>query len=358
MSTELKGFSGVDWSITKPVTVSTDGKVDEIKLGGGKVRYDAWDAYLEKLAKKVTFPHGMGFETGGAEALKVRAHRAGFTVFYVPGKLVYEVRQLLIDYGRHRKVIEEDDLVDAWLIEYMFKDAGYDKHFYQYSEDLVEIYDIRALYRRFQDLKKFKTKYTNQSFAQKNEFDGRFEETLPEELHVEAFNVSAVVKEIEKKQTQIKKKLEEMVAKYSVTQELYKIKGVNVMTVAGLIGEIGVRNFSDRDALKHFADLLPRDGRKEHGHGSARLRKVLGDVVGGYSYDKSIDRYVRHAGSVLLNKDNDYYKWYAVMKEYYKNKYEDWSTAKAESRAIVETCKKFLYNFWDLWQVDLDALRK
>jgi hypothetical protein len=359
MSTKLNGFSGVDWSVRKPITVSTNGKVDVIKLGGGKVKYNAWEKYLTKLSKKVKFPHGMGFETGGAEGLKVRAHRAGFTVFYIPGKLVNEVRQNLVEYG-HRKEIEDDDKFDAWLIEMMFTDWGYQNIFYQYSENHIEIYNIRALYRRFQDLKKFKIKYSNQSFAQNNEFDGRFEEELPEELRIEAFNVGSVVKEIEIKQNQIKEKLEKMVAKYSTTQELYKIKGISVMAIAGMIGEIGVRSFDNNSGLKHYADLLPKKDSnnkvRPNGHGSARLRKVLGDTVGGYSYDKSINRYVRHAGSLLLNKGNKYYELYISMKEYYKNKNEDWSIAKADSRAIVETCKKFLYDFWDLWQVDLETL--
>jgi len=135
----------------------------------------------------------------------------------------------------------------------------------------------------------------------------------------------------EKEVEQIKGILEKKIKQFRVWDHYLKgVKGVGPVIAAGLIGELGGREFESDESLKHYAGMMPRNSS----HNFNRYVKVV------------LFQFVE---GIIKNRTPKWRDLYDSMKIFYWNKHDDWRLGKVDAYAkkFVET--KFLLEFWDKW---------
>jgi len=295
------------------------------------------------------------FEHGGGDTFKIMAFRAGHTVLQVPGKKINDYRESL---GK-----EKTDEGDAKLI-YDFYEAGAEfsvtekpmnklprlkdnnggsaanqvrdsikvlpPSFSLFTEQNADIAEIKILFREHEDLKKDMVREKLKKIAFKRKFE--IAQVADDRIKKMLFHKDAAIVAKEKEVEQIKKVLEKKVKQFRVWENyLEGVKGVGPVIAAGLIGELGGRQFdNDDESLKHYAGMLPRSESCNYN----RYVKVI---------------LFQFAEGIIKQRTPAWREMYDSMKEYYKKKHDDWRPGKIDAYAkkFVET--KFLLEFWREW---------
>lgn len=336
-----------DWATKKALTVF-DSKTQKVKQIPNSIKE------FEKFLGKIKEPSTMLFEFGGGDTFKIMAFRAGHTILQIPGKKIKDYRDRL---GK-----EKSDEIDARLIYdfYIKNDGGgaeaglrnsdskmpsstenkgrgvgiklstrignvVPSPFFLYKEQDAEISEIKILYREHENIKLAMVREKNQLFAFKIKFkiarvaDDRIAKTKEQK------QTSIMAKE---RQLQtLKKILEKKIEAFPIWAHYKDTKGIGPTIVAGLIGELGGREFESKGSLKHYAGMIPRADSNDC---NRKLKQVL----------------FQFAEQVIKQRIPHWRELYDSMKIYYAKKHEDWRPGKIDAYAKKFIEKKFLVEFF------------
>lgn len=355
----------IDWATKKALKIYDSQKkkvktiqnsIDDfekfLKTLEGSARQEMRDSEPPLPSPKVIFL----FEHGGGDTFKILAFRAGHEILQVPGKRINDYRE---SQGK-----EKTDEGDAKLIYDYYIEAGAggcviknsegslphlddNKHggsaregmknssgslppsFSLFTEQSADIAEIKILFRSHEDLKKDMVREKLKRIAFKRKFEiaqvagDRIEKMLSQK------DIAIVAKE--KEVEQIKGILEIKIRQFRVWDHyLDGIKGVGPVIAAGLIGELGGREFESDESLKHYAGMMPRNDS----HNFNRYVKVI------------LFQFVE---GIIKNRTPVWRELYDSMKIFYWKKHDNWRLGKVDAYAkkFVET--KFLIEFWDKW---------
>jgi len=145
----------------------------------------------------------------------------------------------------------------------------------------------------------------------------------------------------EKEVAELKKILEKKVEDFPVWAYYKDVKGIGPTIVAGLIGELGGREFS-RDGLRHYSGMIKKYTKKI-GH----YHSVNNPDGGHASKNNHIKAILYHFAECIIKARTP--KWrplYDDMKKYYAKKHKNWRPGKVDAYAkkFIET--KFLEEFY------------
>jgi len=296
------------------------------------------------------------FEHGGGDTFKILVFRAGHAVLQVPGKRIKDYRE--------SKGKEKSDEGDAKLIFDFYKEADAaapliknykdsmprldeNNHggsaaarmrnfadvlpppFSIFTEQNADIAEIKILFREHEDLKKEMVREKLKRIAFKRKF--KIAQVADDRIKKMLFHKEAAIVAKEKEVEQIKKILAEKVKQFRVWKNyLENVKGIGPVIAAGLIGELGGREFESDESLKHYAGMLPRNDS----HNFNRYVKVV------------LFQFVE---CIIKARTPSWREMYDSMKIFYWKKHGDWRPGKVDAYAkkFVET--KFLLKFWREW---------
>jgi len=129
----------------------------------------------------------------------------------------------------------------------------------------------------------------------------------------------------------LKKILEDKVKGFRVWNKyLVDVKGVGPTIAAGLIGELGGRQFDTDESLKHYAGMIPRNESKNYN----RYVKVI---------------LFQFAEGIIKARTPVWRDLYDSMKSFYRDKHGDWRPSKVNAYAMKFIETKFLIEFWRKW---------
>jgi len=353
-----------DWATKKALKIydsqtkkvkTIQNSIDEfekfLKTLGGSAEREVNNSVFELPSSKVTFL----FEHGGGDTFKIMAFRTGHQVLQVPGKKINDYRESL---GK-----EKTDEGDAKLIYDYYKEASTDyevnknsehplsrlkdnkagsakekmrnskailpSFFSLFTEQNADIAEIKILFREHEDLKKDMVREKLKKIAFKRKFE--IAQVADDRIKKMLFHKDAAIVAKEKEVEQIKKILEKKVKQFRIWDNyLEGVKGIGPVIAAGLIGELGGRQFDSDESLKHYAGMLPRNDS----HNYNRYVKVV---------------LFQFAEGIIKQRTPVWRDLYDSMKEFYRNKHADWRPGKIDAYAkkFVET--KFLLEFWKEW---------
>lgn len=364
-----------DWATKKALTVYNPG------TGKTKQVQNTIPAF-EKLLATLKDPAALLFEFGGGDTFKIMAFRAGHFVLQIPGKKIKDYRD--------KRGIEKSDPSDAKLIYDFYVENGGEaakgilrnsilgvrlpssnkkgaaaigkvrnsfkprlcrpssknkggsakvvlrnsagrvpSPFYLFKESNAKIAEIKILFRTHEDLKKSMVREKNRLFAFNLQF--RIAQVADDRINkIQAqkeASIAAKQKELETLKEILKKKLEA----FEIWTYYKRTKGIGPIIMAGLIGELGGRQFEDNGGLKHYAGMV---ARADH---------------------KNFNRYVKmilfHFAELVIKTRTP--KWrplYDSMKIYYAKKHKDWRPGKIHAYAMKFIETKFLIEFWHKWR--------
>lgn len=315
-----------DWATKKALTVY-DSKTKRVKSIPNSIK--EFQKFLEKLKE----PAIMLIEFGGADTFKIMAFRAGHTILQVPGKRIK-------DYRDSKGLAKKDDA--KIIYDFYMENGGgsanaYLKNsmllvpspFYLFKESDADIAEIKILFREHEDLKKemVREKLRRFAFAMKFKIARVADDRVKKILFHKDIAIVAKEREID----QLKKVLEKKVKRFDVWNKHYKnIKGAGPTIIAGLIGELGGRQFENDESLKHYAGMVP----KNEFHDYNRYVKVV---------------LYQFAEQAIRQRTPKWRELYDNMKVFYAEKHADWSKGKVNNYAKKFTETKFLLEFWNKW---------
>jgi len=341
-----------DWATKKALTVYDP--------GSGKTKQISNSiAAFEKFLAALKDPAIMLFEFGGGDTFKILAFRAGHYVLQIPGKKIKDYRD--------SKGIEKSDQIDAKIIYDFFmenegkaatgpvrnfmrsmrlpssnnkgraarmamRNSGTTLRppFYLFQESNAQIAEIKILFRTHEDLKKSMVREKNKLFA----FDLQFRIARISDDRIEKIrtqkktSIAAKEKELEILKKIFEKKLEG----FEVWTDHYKqIRGIGSTIMAGLIGELGGRQFENDSSLKHYSGMITK---ADHCDYNRYVKAILFQI----------------AEQVIKKRIPEWRDLYDNMKIYYSKKHQDWKPGKIDAYAkkFIET--KFLIDFWHKWR--------
>lgn len=341
-----------DWATKRSLTVYDPGS-------GKTKQISNYIAAFEKFLAALKDPAIMLFEFGGGDTFKILAFRAGHYVLQIPGKKIKDYRD--------SEGIEKNDQIDAKIIYDFFienegkaaaiilrnfKDDmrlpssnkkgravgtglrnskwGLRSPFYLFQESNAQIAEIKILFRTHEDLKKSMVREKNKLFA----FDLQFRIARISDDRIEKIRLqkkaSIVAKEKELKT--LKNILEKKLEGFEIWTDHYKqIRGIGLTIMAGLIGELGGRQFEDDSNLKHYAGMV---AKADHCDYNRYVKMIL------YQF----------AEQTIKRRIPEWRDLYDNMKIYYSKKHQDWKPGKIDNYAkkFIET--KFLIEFWKKWR--------
>jgi len=342
-----------DWATKKALTVY-DSKTEKVKQIPNSI--EEFGKFLKKLKK----PAIMLIEFGGADTFKIMAFRAGHTILQVAGKKIK-------DYRDSKGLAKKDDakiIYDFYMenrggggaINILLKDVRPEvpsplsnkqgggatselsksikntmpSPFYLFQEQDASIAELKILFREHEDLKKemVREKLRRFAFAMKFKIAQVADDRVKKILFHKDIAIAAKEREID----QLKKVLEKKVRQFEIwNNHLKNIKAVGPIITAGLIGELGGRQFENDESLKHYAGMVP----KNEFHDYNRYVKVV------------LYHFAEH---VIKNRTLKWRELYDDMKVFYASKHPDWSKGKVNNYAkkFIET--KFLLEFWEKWR--------
>ena len=313
-----------DWATKKALTVF-DSQAKKVKSIPNQI--EEFEKFLEKIKESTI----MLFEFGGGDTFKIMAFRTGHTILQVPGKKIKDYRD--------SKGIEKSDEADAKLIYDFYIDNGgsaegkvskkitlyLPSSFSIFTEQDAGIAEIKILYREHENIKTSMVREKNKLFAFNLQFKiARVANDRIAKIK-EQKETSIKAKEIEL--STLKKIIEKKVEKFQVWQHYKDVKGIGTTIIAGLIGELGGRQFENGGSLKHYAGMIPRN---DH-HAYNRYVKVT---------------LFQFAECIIKHRTPIWRELYDNMKIYYAEKHEDWRPGKVDAYAkkFIET--KFLLEFF------------
>lgn len=331
-----------DWATKKALTVY-DSKTQKVKSIPNSI--EEFEKFLNNLGGSATLPVKnfifamppsqkciMLFEFGGGDTFKIMAFRAGHSVLQVPGKKVKDYRELL---GK-----EKSDEADAKLIYdfYIKNDEGgsaigklrnsrerMPSPFSLFTESDAEIAEIKILYREHESIKIAMVREKNKLFAFNLQF--KIARVADDRIAKIKEQKELSIKAKENELSTIKKILEKKVEIFPVWQYYKDVKGIGTTIIAGLIGELGGRQFENSGSLKHYAGMMPRN----EGNDYNRYVKVT---------------LFQFAECIIKARTPGWRELYDNMKVYYAKKHDDWRPGKvnAYAKKFIET--KFLIEFF------------
>jgi len=351
MNEKMKILS-FDWATKRSLTVYDPGSGKTKQISNSIVAFEKFLAALKD-------PAIMLFEFGGGDTFKILAFRAGHYVLQIPGKKIKDYRG--------SKGIEKSDQVDAKVIYDFFmenegeaatrflrnskpvmrlpssktKERGsasssvrnfrpsLPSPFYLFQESNAQIAEIKILFRTHEDIKKSMVREKNKLFA----FDLQFRIARISDDRIEKIrtqkktSIAAKEKELET----LKKILEKKLETFEIWTHFKQIKGIGSTIMAGLIGELGGRQFEDDSSLKHYAGMV---AKADHCDYNRYVKMIL------YQF----------AEQTIKKRIPGWRKLYDNMKIYYSKKHQDWKPGKIDNYAkkFIET--KFLIEFWHKWE--------
>jgi len=206
---------------------------------------------------------------------------------------------------------------------------GMPPSFSLFTEQNADIAEIKILFREHEDKKKDMVREKLKKIAFKRKFE--IAQVADDRIKKMLFHKDAAIVAKEKEVELIKKELEKKVKQFNVWNNYLEIvKGVGPVIAAGLIGELGGREFDGDESLKHYAGMLPRnDSTNYNRYVKATLFQFVESII---------------KARTLIWRD-----LYDSMKEFYSKKHGDWRPGKIDAYAkkFVET--KFLLEFWREW---------
>jgi len=351
-----------DWATKKALKIydsqtkkvkTIQNSIDEfekfLKTLGGSAEKKVNNSESRLPSSKVTFL----FEHGGGDTFKIMAFRASHQVFQVPGKRINDYRESL---GKEKTDEGDAKLIYDYYMEECFssnensvprlpppdenKGGSAKKNvrnskvllpppFLIFTEQNADIAEIKILFREHEDLKKDMVREKLKKIAFKRKFE--IAQVADDRIKKMLFHKDAVIVAKEKGVEQIKKVLEKKVKQFRIWDNyLEGVKGVGPVIAAGLIGELGGRQFDSEESLKHYAGMLPRNDSKNY---NRYVKVVLFQFVEG----------------IIKQRTPVWRDIYDSMKKFYKKKHEAWRPGKIDAYAkkFVET--KFLKEFWHKW---------
>jgi hypothetical protein len=315
-----------DWGTKKAFKV-----YDGVKIKTVPNSIDDLQKFLTDLGDEKAV---MLFEFGGGEMFKVMCYRAGHAVFQVPGKWVKEFRD--------QRGEEKSDEADARLLYELFMEGGgsatsrienqnpgrtLPSPFYPFQESNAALAELKILFREHEDLKKEMVREKLKRIA----FERRFKVARVDDDRVEKIlaHKDASISAKERQLDQVKKILEKKVRQFPIWDAYLKgVKGVGPVIAAGLISEIGDKEFASESSLKHYAGMIAKKGNSNF---NRYLKMVL------YQF----------ATGVIKLKTPGWRALYDDMKIYYQKKHESWSKARVNAYAMKFVETKFLLEFWE-----------
>lgn len=304
-------YLSIDWAKVKNLAVydSKTGKVSSVSSTIG-----AFELFLEKVKGSPAFL----FEQGGGDSFKLLAIRTGYKVFVVPGKRIKDFRDSLDEE-------KSTDEVDAFLIG-----KYYERHpedFREFNEDDREIAELKLIFRAYMDLQKDSVR---------NELRRQALETKFELANVNGKNIERVqelkleaVKTGKKEAEQLKKVMDELIKKFSITEELQKIKGIGTVVIGGFISELGGRGFESFPQVRKYAGMITKKGNP---HYNRYLKTTLFHAMQGF----------------IKNGTPGWREKYDVAKVKYQEREPEWSKGKCHAYAMKNVETEFLEYVWNL----------
>lgn len=342
-----------DWATKKSLTV--------FDPGSGKTKQISNSiAAFEKFLAALKDPAIILFEFGGGDTFKIMAYRSGHKVLQIPGKKIKDYRD--------SKGMDKSDQVDAQIIYDFFMEnegkaairflrnskpvmrlpssnkkgrgsAGkamrnssqpLPSPFSLFQESNAKIAEIKILFRTHEDLKKSMVQEKNKLFA----FDLQFKIARISDDRIEKIrtqkktSIAAKEKELET----LKKILEKKIEGFEIWTMHYKqTRGIGPVIMAGLIGELGGRQFEDDSNLKNYAGMV---SKSDHHSYNRHVKVIL----------------FQFAESAIKHRIPGWRDLYDNMKIYYSKKHQNWKPGKINNYAkkFIET--KFLIEFWHKWR--------
>jgi len=312
----------IDWAVKKNIIIFDGEKTKSIPP-----TIDAIEKFLASFdGGKATFL----FEAGGADVFKLLAFRAGHAVMQIPGRRVKE--------SRDSQVTEKSDENDARLLWQLWQENNgggamnllpllaneiVPAPFYAFTEDDKNIAELQILFREHEKLKQEIVREKNRLIA----FKRRFEVAAVEDVGKIAESAKTAIKAKEKALALIKAKLGKKLKAHKIWNGyLSKIKGIGPVIGAGLIGEIGSRQFASPESLRHYAGMIPKSESTEF---NRFLKVILYHVIEGF---------IKHRTPGWREK-------YDELKSYYASKHPDWRKGKIDSYAKKLLARIFLDNY-------------
>jgi len=299
----------VDWAIKKQFQIYN---ISGDKLISIPPTEEAFDEFFGKLCS----PDSFYIEEGGGDTFKLMALNYGHRVFTILGKKVKEYQEKI--------KLPKSDENSAKVIGILAK--SYSEEFHEFQELDILTLKISLLYREYEKLVEDRTQKKNQLFAMKRRL-----QLLTSEKEVRKMIkrrkdiITAMDKEVRAIQKQLSKLLEEYPLWFNY---LKGIKGVGVVTAAGIVGSVGrFSKFPNRDSIKCFAGMVTKKGNPNY---NRRLKKVL------YYFVEEIIR----------KRTSHWRELYDGMKEYYRTKHPKWKPYKVDAHAKKRVQTKFLCKLW------------
>lgn len=362
-----------DWATKKALAVY-DSHTKKVKIIQNSI--PEFKKFLEKLGSRKVI---LLFEFGGGDTFKIMAFRSGHTILQVPGKKIKDFRDKL---GK-----EKTDEGDAELIYKFFVEAGAKKNmtkssikalprldkkregagvtvfkntsiklpfpdknkgggagrdvnkisiihlppsFSLFTEQYADIAELKILFREHEDLKKEMVREKLRKIAFKLKFE--IARVSDDRIKKMLFHKDAAIVAKEREVEQLKKILEKKVKTFNVWPAyLENLKGVGPMIAAGLIGELGGRQFDSSESLKHYAGMIPRKSSTSY---NRYIKAVL----------------FQFAAAIVKNRTPLWREMYDSMRDFYRDKHKDWRPGKLHAYAMKFVEAKFLLEFWREWQ--------
>lgn len=336
-----------DWATKKALTYY-DSKTEKVKSIPNSIEE------FGKFLGKIKEPAMMLFEFGGGDTFKIMAFRAGHQVLQIPGKKIKDFRDSLgkeksdevdakaiYDYfiecgGGARTQMSEritralppaEDKNGGGAGHYLSKRIGPDMPapFTIFTEQNAEVAEIKILYRAHEDVKVSMVREKNKLSAFALQF--KIARVAGDAVGKIIKEAKAEIASKEKRMALLKKELEKKVESFPVWAHYKAVKGIGTTIVAGLIGELGGRQFESEGSLKHYAGMMPR--------------------AEGNDYNRYVKAALfQFAESIIKQRTPNWRPLYDDMKIYYAKKHKDWRPGKIDAYAKKFIEKKFLIEFF------------
>ena len=313
-----------DWATKKAFTYY-DPQKDKVKELANRI--EAFKEFVESLEEKTICL----FEAGGSDTLKLMLYREGHVVGTVPGKKARDFR----DEMGYEKSDEKDPKT---LYEYYEREkcncfCEKSTHllpfpFLQFSEQDSKLAEIKILFRSHEDMKKdmVREKLKLIAFKHKHELINA-NGSIDKFIQYKNDSIEAKEKDV----CLLKKELGEKLKEFPIWNDVLKDqKGIGPVIAAGLLAELGGREFKDDGSLKHYCGMIPK---KES-----------------YQFNRYVKNILFHfTEGVIKHRVPVYREFYDEMKRYYLEKHPDWRPGKVNNFAKKAVSVKFLLDFWKLY---------
>ena len=314
----------IDWATKKTLTYY-DPQKDKVKELANRI--EAFKEFAGSLKEKTVCL----FEAGGSDTLKLMLYHEGHVVGSIPGKKAKDFR----DEMGYEKSDERDPRTLYEFYEREKRSATFEKStsqmpfpFLQFSEQDSKLAEIKILFRSHEDMKKemVREKLKLIAFKHKHELINA-NGSIDKFIQYKNDSIEAKEKDVRL----LKKEMGEKLKEFPIWNDVLKDqKGVGPVIAAGLLAELGGREFTNDGSLKHYCGMIPK---KES-----------------YQFNRYVKNILFHfTECVIKHRVPVYREFYDEMKRYYSEKHSDWRPGKVNNYAKKAVSVKFLLDFWKLY---------